>query len=630
MYTYAPDKKQIMKKIFLGLASLALLASCSSTKNLSKHSSLIETTINLNDVVNDKVTVEINPQKIKENSVVYQIPAIVPGTYAMSNYGQFISDFKAFDYDGNEIPVEKLDQNSWQINNAKKMDKISYQVDDTFDSEIKHGIYVMAGTNIEKDKNFFLNLPGFVGYFKGKKESPYQITVNHPANLYETTSLINKNITKEDNTKDVFVASRYDEISDNPIMYAPLNSISFNVDGIDVTLAVYSPNGIHSAKDMEADLKKMVQAQSNFLKGFKTTKEYNILLYLFDSKVFNWQSFGALEHLSSTTVVYPESYSKKQLADGMINGTVSHEFFHIVSPLSVHSEEIHNFNFNEPNMSKHLWMYEGITEYFANLFQVNQDLITPEAFIAKIEGKIATSKRFKDDMSFTEMSKNILDKKYASNYSNVYMKGALIGMCLDINLREASNGKYGLVDLMRDLSNKYGQHKPFKDDEIIAEIVKMTNPKVGEFFANHVEGSTPIDYSVYFDKVGIKKETKTINSAYFIDAKGQPFISVNQDRKIFFTPRTNSGLASLGIKAGDVLESVNGEKISLQNARPIIGKSMQWKAGDKISMEVTRGGKLVKLEGNYTQPTYKSSGLVIEDLPANNSKVILRNAWLKN
>ncbi|OSY87236.1 hypothetical protein WH52_12295 [Tenacibaculum holothuriorum] len=619
-----------MKKIILGLASLALLASCSSTKNLTDTNPLIEATIDINNVVDDKVQVEIDPQKLKESTVVYQIPAIVPGTYAMSNYGQFVSNFKAFDYDGKELAVKQLDENSWEITNATKMDKLSYQVDDTFDSKAKHGIYVMAGTNIEKGKNFFLNLPGFIGYFKGKKETPYEITVLHPSNLYETTSLINKNTTKEENTKDVFTASRYDEVSDNPIMYAPLNSISFNVDGIDVTLAVYSPNGVHSAKDMEADLKKMVQAQSNFLKGFKTTKEYNILLYLFDPKVYNWQSFGALEHLSSTTVVYPETYSKKQLADGMINGTVSHEFFHIVSPLSVHSEEIHNFNFNEPNMSKHLWMYEGITEYFANLFQVNQGLITPEQFITKMQGKIATSKRFKDDMSFTKMSKNILDKKYASNYSNVYMKGALIGMCLDIILREETNGKYGLRDLMRDLSNKYGAHKPFKDDEIIAEIVKMTNPKVGEFFATHVEGATPINYDIYFDKVGIKKKTETKNSAYFIDAKGQPFISVNSDKKIFFTPRTNTALTALGIKAGDVLESVNGEKVSLANARPIIGKTMQWKAGDKITMEVTRDGQLVKLEGDYAQPTYESSGLVLEELPANDSKVILRNAWLKN
>ena len=619
-----------MRKIIFAVITIAFLGSCATSKNLTNNKSLIETTIDITNVVDDKVTVEINPQKIKESTLVYNIPAIVPGTYAMSNYGQFISNFKAFDYKGNELTVQKLDANSWQINDAKKMDKLSYQVDDTFDSEVKHGIYVMAGTNIEKDKNFLLNLPGFVGYFTGKKETPYQITIEHPSNLYETSSLINKNVTKEENTKDVFVASRYDEISDNPIMYAPLNSISFNVDGIEVTLAVYSPNNVHSAKDMEADLKKMVQAQSNFLKGFKTTKEYNILLYLFDPKVYKWNSFGALEHLSSTTVVYPETYTKKQLSDGMINGTVSHEFFHIVSPLSVHSEEIHNFNFNEPNMSKHLWMYEGITEYFANLFQVNQGLITPQVFISKMQGKVATSKRFKDDMSFTEMSKNILDKKYASNYSNVYMKGALIGMCLDIILREENNGTYGLRDLMRDLSNKYGQHKPFKDDEIIPEIVKMTSPKVGEFFANHVEGSTPIDYSKYFDKVGVKKETKKLNSAYFIDAKGQPFISVNKDQKIFFTTRTNSGLTALGIKAGDVLESVNGEKISLQNARAIIGKSMQWKAEDAIKMEVTRDGKLVKLEGSFTQPTYESSSLAIEELPATNAKVILRNAWLKN
>jgi predicted metalloprotease with PDZ domain len=33
-------------------------------------------------------------------------------------------------------------------------------------------------------------------------------------------------------------------------------------------------------------------------------------------------------------------------------------------------------------MSEHLWMYEGVTEYFANLFQINQGLITEEDFIA--------------------------------------------------------------------------------------------------------------------------------------------------------------------------------------------------------------------------------------------------------
>lgn len=619
-----------MRKIFIAVAAIAFLGSC-ATSNIAKNKkTLIEVAIDLNTVVDDKVKVEVNPKKIKKETIVYNIPAIVPGTYAMSDYGKFVSDFKAFDYDGNELSVQKLNDNSWQINNAKKMDKISYWIEDTFDTKQKHNIYVMAGTNIEEGKNFLLNLPGFIGYFNDKKEFPYEISITHPANLYETSSLINKNTTKTDNTKDVFLAPRYDEISDNPIMYAPLNNVSFTVNGINVNFTVYSPNNVHSAKDMEADLKKMVLAQTNFLEGFVTTNEYNILLYLFDSKIYKWNSFGALEHRSSTTVVYPESYSKKQLADGMINGTVSHEFFHIVTPLSVHSEEIHSFDFNKANMSEHLWMYEGMTEYFANLFQVNQGLISEKEFIAEMKNKITASMRYDDAQSFTEMSKNIIDPKYAKNYGNVYQKGALIGMCLDIILREESNGTYGVRNMMLDLSKKYGKNKAFKDEEIIAEIVKMTYPSVGEFFKTHVVGSTPIDYTTFFAKAGVKSVTETVDAKYFLDNKNQPFISVNAKREIFFTKRTNTGLIALGVKAGDLIKKVNGDAISLQNARQILGKSMQWKVGDALAFEVVRNGKTIKLEGKAIAPKMEQKSLVIEELPADNPKSKLRKAWFKN
>lgn len=618
-----------MKRIFVAIATIALLGSCATSKVASSKKNLIEVGIDLNTVVDDKIQVVVNPQKIKKDSIVYQIPAIVPGTYAMSDYGKFISDFKAFDYDGNELTIEKLDTNSWQINDAKKMDKVSYWVDDTFDATQKHNIYVMAGTNIEEGKNFFLNLPGFVGYFKGKKETPYTITIKHPENLYETSSLINRNTTKEDNTKDVFTASRYDVISDNPIMYAPLNNVSFTVNGIDVTLSVYSPNNVHAAKDVEEALKTMVEAQTNFLEGFKTTSEYNILVYLFDPKVYKWNSFGALEHLSSTTVVYPETYTKQQLSNGMINGTISHEFFHIVTPLSVHSEEIHSFDFNKPNMSQHLWMYEGVTEYFANLFQVNQGLIKEQEFIDEMKKKITTSLRYNDTMSFTTMSKKILDNPYARNYGNVYQKGALIGMSLDIILREESKGTYGIRNLMKDLSYKYGESKPFKDDEILDEIVSMTYPAVGEFFNKHLTGNIAIDYDALFAKVGVVSSTEITDVTYFIDSANQPFLSVNKEQKIFFTKRTNTGLVALGVQAGDIISTINGETITLQNANQVIRKSFQWKEGDALTFEVIRDGQTIKLEGKAITPKAEKSVLKIEDLPADNAKAKLRTAWLK-
>ena len=67
-----------------------------------------------------------------------------------------------------------------------------------------------------------------------------------------------------------------------------------------------------------------------------------------------------------------------------------------------------------------------------------------------------------------ELSRKCLHK-HAGEYGNVYEKGALIGLCLDIELRRLSKGAYGLVNLMEDLSKRYGNEEPFKDKAIIQE-----------------------------------------------------------------------------------------------------------------------------------------------------------------
>ena len=66
----------------------------------------------------------------------------------------------------------------------------------------------------------------------------------------------------------------------------------------------------------------------------------------------------------------------------MIKRVALHEFMHIITPLNLHSEQIGNFDYVDPKMSKHLWLYEGITEYFANLILVRSDLITEREFLA--------------------------------------------------------------------------------------------------------------------------------------------------------------------------------------------------------------------------------------------------------
>ena len=168
-----------------------------------------------------------------------------------------------------------------------------------------------------------------------------------------------------------------------------------------------------------------------------------------------------------------------------------------------------------------------------------------------------------------------------------------------------------------------------KDSEIIAEIVQMTYPSVGEFFKTHVEGNTPIDYNKFFSKVGVEEKVETVSSSYFLDNKNQPFLTVNDKREIVFIERTNTALKALGVQAGDIAKTINGTEFNLDNARGIIGKSFQWKEGDKIKMEVIRNGETITLEGDYMKPQAESKSLQVMDLPEESPILKLRNAWLR-
>ena len=624
---------RIKKWILMSTIGLALYSCGSSKSLLTADKSPIRASIDLVNVVNDKVSVAVDPGSFTTDMVSFYIPKTVPGTYSTDNYGKYIEAFKALDYDGNELESTKTDDNTWNISNGKKLDKVTYLVNDTYDSEIQmdDAVFSPAGTNILKDENFMLNLHGFIGYFKDLKEVPYQIIVTAPKNLKPTTTLAMEPTSPDSEGTDTFAASRYFEVIDNPILYAEPNTETFQLNDIAVKLSVYSPNGIYKASDLKPEMEKMMTAQKAFLGDINSTKNYDILLYLSKMDSTDAGGFGALEHHTSTTVVLPEAMPKDRLEQAMID-VVSHEFFHTVTPLNVHSKEVQYFDFNDPKMSRHLWMYEGTTEYFANLFQVQQGLIDENEFYQRMMDKITNSKSYDDDMSFTTMSEKILEEPYEKNYANVYEKGTLINMALDIELRRLSNGEKGVLWLMKELSKKYGKDVPFEDSELIDEIVAMTYPEIKTFFDEHVIGETPIDYSVYLSKVGLSLEDGVKETGYFLDGD-VPFIDVDpkNNNAVFIRKgiALNSFFNELGAKGGDVLTSINGIPITLEAIRPIIGESFGWTPDQEITMTVKRGDEEVILTGKAGVPSLKSQSIVpVATISAEQSK--LREQWLKS
>lgn len=612
------------------------LQGCASLGLISKKNNVIETYMDLNEIENDQLQVSLDPGPFPEGEVIFHMPSVIPGTYRFTDFGRFISNFKAFDKNNQLLDVVREGKNTWKIANGKQLDRISYLVDDTFDSDDGRNIYPMGGTKIEKDKVFLLNLHGFVGYFEGGKEWSYRVTINSPADLVPFSSMKTLSHTA---TKDVFLAKRYFNIIDDPIMYSQDDSISFQLEDIDVNLAVYSPRAVHKAADFKETLEKMMRAQKRFLGPANNTKRYDILLMLMNSEEL--EHFGgiqgALEHHTSTTVVFFED-NTKELLKKYLTDVVSHEFFHTLTPLNVHSEQVHYFNYKEGVMSKHLWMYEGTTEYFANLFQVQQGLVDDENFYKRMLDKIIRAKEFDDTMPFTSMSTNIVEEPYQSNYQNVYFKGALINMCLDIIIREQSGGERGLLSVMQALAKKYGVDTPFRDNQLFDEIVAMTYPEVDDFIQTYVQGETPIPYNIFLEKagLGISSVDEEMQSILLFDSR-TPSIEteLNEAGGIdLIVKGLNNRLAEIGFLKGDVIRVFNGtdlSEISKENmdmVNNLFNMSFSWMPEQEVSFEVDRKGKQrVVLSGKVGVAVAEAKGIVAKQ-NAKPAQIALRNSWL--
>lgn len=630
-----------MKKLLFLLCLSFLLAGCgSSTKtvitNELKISNPIEAHIDLANVKEDKVPVTINPDKFTQDTVIYRLPKVIQGTYSVSNFGNYVEDLTAFDYDGIEMEVSKTDTNSWTIGNASNFDKLTYWVNDTYDQEVNGGIgqdvpFSPAGTNIQPD-NFVLNLHGFIGYFDSMINSQYKLDVTAPATFVRTSALQETGLVSGPmgrTIKTSYSASRYFDITDNPMMYGKLDVEEFQIGDIKVVLSVYSPNKVHSASSIKNAMLKMMEAQKDYLGDLNSTTRYDIFLYLSSLGEGAPKGFGALEHHKSTVVVYPESMPSQALTKSMTD-VVSHEFFHIVSPLTLHSEDIHYFDYNEPTFSKHLWLYEGVTEYFANHFQINKDLITKGEFYTRIMDKIKNASAMDDTMSFTEMSENVLEQPYSQNYLNVYQKGALIGMCIDILMREESDGNRGILSLMKELSLKYGINKPFDDDQILDEITAMTYPSIGNFFKQHVMGTTPINYDNFFNKVGLIKIESKVETNYIMNEGALIFQPNMETGSIAFNNlvKDNSFWNDLGVLEGDIITEINGDKVSLQNAQTVFPKVYMWQPRINIEVKLDRNGEEVIIKAETVQ-SYTTGVNLIELENSTETQDKLRKIWLK-
>lgn len=558
------------------------IATAAFSQNSPADTALSRIQIDIKNIQNDRARVSVYPSKITRDTIVYNMPKIVPGTYSISNFGRFVNDLVAYSTSGETLPVRQLDKNRWEISDASALDHITYWVDDTFDGP-PNGIFEPGGTEISVGESVLLNAFGFVGFFDTMKDTPYRLEVIRPKRFYGETSL---NRVSSTDTIDYFTAENYFELHDSPILYCTPDTSSMHIGNTRIAVSVYSPNDQLTSEAVLDSLRDLFLATATYLGGTLPVKNYSILIYLTDIATMSG-GMGALEHNTSTTFVLPDA--PIAALSQTIRDVTAHEFMHIVTPLSIHSKQIGDFNFMNPEMSQNLWFYEGSTEYAAHHLQVKAGLISMTEFLQVIHNKILSSASFDTSIPFTEMSKHALDK-YKDQYGNVYEKGALISMALDLKLRKLSEGQYGIQNLKKDLSEVYGADTSFVDTLLFSEMGRISGyPEITDFLQTHVGGNTPLPLGELLDYAGIiYRDTLTEptidagNLTLGYNPRTKKMVIVRFDQKSDFNE-------NLGVEIRDELISWNGIDVDLENIREVIAKFKKTvKPGDKVTLIVSR------------------------------------------
>jgi predicted metalloprotease with PDZ domain len=588
--------------------------------------------IDLVHIFNDQIKVDLICPSITQKTITYQFPKIVPGTYSIDDFGRFVVQFKAYDRNGDTLAVLKTDPNSWAISNADKLFSISYLVKKTFgDYNAKQIVFEPTGSDIEKDTVFAINNQCFLGYFDNMKNIPYEVNFIHPFGMYGSTALTDQDTSS---LSDRFETESYNQIVDNPFLYDFPDTTVIKVGKTQVLISVYSPHKIVTSKFLAQKLDTLLKAQTKYLGGTLPVDKYAFLIFL-DNKPGASKSEGALEHSYSSFYYFGER-SPNQLSAQFVSAA-AHEFFHIITPLSIHSQEIQYFDFNHPKMSQHLWLYEGSTEYHAQLVQEKYGIITPQEYLNKVSRSITASRtRYNDTVPFTVMSSGVLGQ-YKDQFTNVYQKGALIVLCLDIKLLQWSHGKYGFINLIHDLSLRYGRTKGFKDEELFAEIGNLTYPGIVSFLNIYVAGSHPLPLEEIFNSVGVRLQpmVETKDSSFSLGHVGFQFNPDSGRMVVSDISTANSVGKTLGYKKNDIIISVNGVNIGATNAFRLFGNfGGGSKVGDSLIVKVMRKDQNgVEKEWILTAlmtkfPVVKLNVLDFIDHPSP-EQLTLRNDWLK-
>ncbi len=425
----------------------------------------------------------------EDSQFTVHLPIWRTGRYLVQPLANGIRQFAARGRTGRSLPVRKTDKSTWQIDkDPGEAVTVSYEL---YANELG------SRTRHIDDSHAYLNASAVWVYSPQFRAQPVEIALTVPEGWRSRSGM------DSPAGSHAFTAKNYDLLVDSPIETGIHEFAVFSADGRAFELAIWGRGNFQRQMIVE-DLKKLVTTTGQVFGGYPFER------YLFIVHATGGEK-GATEHLNSTVIQLPRwNFAPRKAYLGFIR-TATHEFFHTWNVKAYRPSTLAEYDFQKENYSELLWLVEGHTSYFDNLLTLRAGLQTRDEYLEELGNSLddylhQPGRFFQSalESSFDEWIKPSGER--ARNASvDIYSKGEMIALALDLTLRKASGGQVGVEALHQQLwKTRRADQGGYNSADVQAILHRLAPLDWEQFWQDFIAGTKELPLLELLKEAGLE------------------------------------------------------------------------------------------------------------------------------
>jgi predicted metalloprotease with PDZ domain len=527
--------------------------------------------------------------------------------YQVRDFAQYVNWVRAKDRSGKVLPVRELDKSRWQVQGADGGAIVEYQI--YVDSPGPFGAQVNA-------HHAFLNLAQILMYPVDARLAQQKVRFSHiPEGWHIATPLASS-------SGEEYSAPNYDRLVDSPIEIGNFQESDFDEAGGHFRVIIDADPADYDMAKVVAALHKIVAAATSWMndRPFDT--------YTFFYHFPHGPAGGGMEHAYSTAIELNADVMKQSLDS--FTSVTAHEFFHLWNVKRIRPQTLEPVDYTKENYTRALWFSEGVTSTAEGAIQLRAGRLDEPQYLSRLGQEIAELERRPAHLTQSAEESSLDAWLEGNGYYrrpersiSYYNKGELLGIMLDLAVRDASHGQASLREVLQWMNANYAKKGLFfNDSEGVREAAEaVSHANLVAFFAKYVAGTEEIPWDDFLRLVGLRAVAipNTVPDAGFIASR-------NFDGPMSVAAVTpGSDAERAGLQVGDTIVEFQGKPVG-QESRPEL---LRMNSGDLLAVKV-RSRRGAERELKWKIGSREEISYEVKDLDqVTVAQRARRGAWLK-